>query len=221
MSDKTNDNESTTTTIQNYDGGEQIDAEELAAILEQAGAGDEGCAQIVDADGNILTLTAEQLAQAGIDISNIGEADVETLLQLAQGATNSAVSGGSIEVSVGSGSTADGLMDSKSPKKRTSVDLQSSDVGDSMSKKFKLDTSMVQHHDEGLEDEEITELDEQTLASLVQSGTVKFVDEAGNEIPAASVLAGSQGKLALILNVYKIKNDFRPHIENVALFLFM
>lgn len=183
-----------------YESESTIDPEELAAILEQAEGAEEGCAQIVDEDGNFITLTAEQLAAAGIDVSNIGEADVATLLQLAHGATSSVVEETTgEEEEIQTVSIEDSNLDitnvatpKPSPtKKRSASEINLEDSGgESETKKFKSGPSVLHGSVDG---SGFTELDEQTLASLVESGTVKFVDESGNEIPAAAVLAGAQG----------------------------
>uniref|UniRef100_A0A914VAE5 Uncharacterized protein n=1 Tax=Plectus sambesii TaxID=2011161 RepID=A0A914VAE5_9BILA len=51
----------------------ELTEQELAELLAQQGDGVEGGAQIVDADGNVVTVSVEQLAAAGIDIDNMSE----------------------------------------------------------------------------------------------------------------------------------------------------
>jgi len=40
------------------------------------------CAQIVDSEGNLMLVTTEQLLEAGIDLNNIDDVDVDALLNL-------------------------------------------------------------------------------------------------------------------------------------------
>uniref|UniRef100_A0A915HYV6 Uncharacterized protein n=1 Tax=Romanomermis culicivorax TaxID=13658 RepID=A0A915HYV6_ROMCU len=276
--------------IQSYDPN-NMDPQELATLIEQTGgASDEGCVQIVDGDGNLITITAAQLASAGIDLANINESDVETLLQLANQndpSSSNVHNSPTVNASVESpsitnndspatstsnhrkrGAVDDGYADSSACKydrelssnddnncapqvafvtgiyslacensalevnlfmaknKKNLVDDINSDIFFIQAAKIsKLDNSVDTN---GVETSdilsgqlslngslgEITELDPETLASLMQNGAVKFVDEQGNEIPASAILSSASGDQSVIIEDQAVSDA--PNLEMMS-----
>ncbi|VDP06594.1 unnamed protein product [Soboliphyme baturini] len=127
MSDTVTDE---TTIIFQTDDGQVLDARELATAFSQA---EEGAAQVVDGEGNVITITAEQLAEAGIDMANLGADQVDLILHLAQASQKAMLL-----------SSSDAVQDDED-KRRQSLDLASSDY----SQAEKSGKYMSQQHHRG------------------------------------------------------------------------
>lgn len=189
-----------------------MDAHEIESLLNQNGVASEQTTTTHQSDQDTIFLTAEQLAESGIDLNNMSNADVEALLGLVN--SNNAVSHSDNQSTTSQpalkrpGSTHLSPPDSKRIALDNSTSLQTPVAQNSTRQLSNAENEQIT---------EITELDHDMLTSLFNDGMVKFFDEQGNEISASIVLDDTPTENATPTSTHHSYNDIHRRLPRTTL----